>query len=103
MRLFAGQESRYRQCAAEVAAMAVRTVRQLGDPVLREKSNPVQDASAAEIRALVEDLQDTLAFWRKTTGYGRGIAAPQIGVSQRVIFLRLLGEAPWPLVNPVIV
>ncbi len=83
--------------------MAVRTVRQLGDPVLREKCNPVQDASAPEIRALVEDLQDTLAHWRKNTGYGRGIAAPQIGVLQRVIFLGLPGEAPWPLVNPKII
>jgi peptide deformylase len=82
--------------------MAVQTVRQLGDPVLRETCREVQDASAPEIRTLIEDLSDTLAFWRKTTGYGRGIAAPQIGVSQRVIFLWLPGEAPWPLVNPVI-
>ena len=83
--------------------MAVRTVRQLGDPVLREKCEEVKDASAPEIRALVEDLSDTLAYWRKTTGYGRGIAAPQIGVSRRVIFLRLPGEDPWPLVNPQII
>ncbi len=83
--------------------MAVREVRQLGDPVLREMCNPVQDASAPEIRALVEDLSDTLAFCRKTTGYGRGIAAPQIGVLQRVIFLRLPGEDAWPLVNPRII
>jgi peptide deformylase len=83
--------------------MAVRTVRQLGDPVLREKCSPVQDVSATEIRALVEDLQDTLAYWRKTTGYGRGIAAPQVGISQRVIFLRLPGEDPWPLLNPKII
>jgi peptide deformylase len=83
--------------------MAVRTVRQLGDPVLREPCREVQDASALEIHALVEDLSDTLAFCRKTTGYGRGIAAPQIGVSQRVIFLRLPGEDPWPLVNPKII
>jgi peptide deformylase len=82
--------------------MAVRTMRQLGDPVLREPCKEVQDASAPEIRALVEDLQNTLAFWRETTGYGRGIAAPQIGVSQRVIFLRLPGEKPWPLINPTI-
>lgn len=82
--------------------MAVRTVLQLGDPGLRETCKEVQDASAPEIRALVEDLADTLAFWRKT-GYGRGIAAPQIGVTQRVIFLRLPGEDPWPLVNPKII
>lgn len=83
--------------------MAVRTVRQLGDPVLREKCEAVKNASAPEIQALVEDLSDTLAYWRKTTGYGRGIAAPQIGVLQRVIFLRLPGEDPWPLVNPRII
>ena len=83
--------------------MAVRTVRQLGDPLLRTTCEEVKDASAPEIQALVEDLSDTLFFWRKTTGYGRGIAAPQIGVLQRVIFLRLPGEDPWPLINPKII
>src|SRR6184192_4594862 len=102
MRLFAGQELAYRQSETEVDAMAVRTVRQLGDPVLREPCKEVKDPSAPEILALVEDLADTLAYWRKTTGYGRGIAAPQIGTNLRVIFLRLPGENPWPLVNPVI-
>jgi len=82
--------------------MAVRTVLQLGDPGLREKCKEVKDPSAPEVRGLVEDLSDTLAHWRQTTGYGRGIAAPQIGVNLRVIFLRLPGAAPWPLVNPMI-
>src|SRR5262249_12595827 len=49
------------------------------------------------------DLSDTLAHWRKETGYGRGIAGPQLGVSLRVIFLRLPGEDPWPLINPEII
>ena len=83
--------------------MAVRTVLQLGDPGLREVAKRVEDQTAPEIRTLVEDLADTLAFWRETTGYGRGIAAPQIGVNLRVIFLRLPGEEPWPLVNPEII
>jgi peptide deformylase len=82
--------------------MAIRTVLQLGDPRLREEAKRVSDPGTAEIRALVEDLSDTLAYWRKTTGYGRGIAAPQLGVNLRVIFLRLPGEAAWPLVNPEI-
>ena len=82
--------------------MAMRTVLQLGDPGLREVAQRVSDPSTAEIRALVEDLADTQAYWRKTTGYGRGIAAPQIGANLRVIFLRLPGEDPWPLVNPEI-
>lgn len=82
--------------------MAIRTVLQLGDPGLRERCAPVADPTAAEVRALVKDLAETLAFWRKTTGYGRGIAAPQLGKSLRVIFLKLPGAEPWPLVNPEI-
>ena len=82
--------------------MAIRTVLQLGDPGLREVTKPVENPAAAEIRALVQDLGDTLAHWRKATGYGRGIAAPQLGVSLRVIFLRLPDEEPWPIVNPTI-
>ena len=82
--------------------MAVRTVLQLGDPGLREVAARVSDPASVEIRALVQDLGDTLAHWRAATGYGRGIAAPQIGAARRVIFLQLPGAEPWPLVNPEI-
>jgi peptide deformylase len=82
--------------------MAIRTVLQLGDPGLRELAERAEDPSAPEIRALVEDLADTLAYWKNTTGYGRAIAAPQIGSAVRVIFLQLPGAEPWPLVNPEI-
>src|SRR5260370_7480535 len=82
--------------------MAIRTILQLGDRGLREVAKKVTDPAAPEIRSLVEDLADTLAFWRKSTGYGRGIAAPQIAANLRVIFLKLPGEEPWPLVNPEI-
>ena len=82
--------------------MAVKTILQLGDPRLREIALPVEDPSAPKIAALVNDLADTLAYWRATTGYGRGIAAPQLGERLRVIFLQLPEEKPWPLVNPEI-
>src|SRR5579864_5583558 len=81
----------------------LRPVLQLGDPRLREVAHPVADPSAPEIESLIKDLADTLAHWRAETGYGRGIAAPQLGVRQRVIFLQLPGEKPWPLVNPQII
>jgi len=83
--------------------MAVRTILQLGDPRLREVALPVEDPSTPEIAALIKDLADTLAHWRAATGYGRGIAAPQLGMRQRVIFLQLPAEKPWPLINPKIV
>jgi peptide deformylase len=83
--------------------MAIQTVLQLGDPKLREIAAPVANPRLPEIAELVADLADTLAHWRATTGYGRGIAAPQIGVASRVIFLQLPGARPWPFVNPEII
>jgi peptide deformylase len=82
--------------------MAIRTVLQLGNPRLREVALPVGDPASPEIRSLVEDLSDTLTSWRAKTGYGRGIAAPQIDAGLRVIFLQLPGAEPWPFINPVI-
>lgn len=83
--------------------MPVRSILQLGDPLLRERSSLVADPTSPEIGDLVRDLSDTLAHWRAITGYGRGIAAPQLGVLQRVIFLKLPGVEPWPLINPEII
>jgi peptide deformylase len=83
--------------------MPVRPVLQLGDPVLRERAAVVEDPAADEIQYLVRDLADTLAHWRSVTGYGRGIAAPQLGVLRRAIFIKLPGAEPWPLINPEIV
>jgi len=56
-----------------------------------------------EVQDLVKDLGDTLRHWRSATGYGRGIAAPQLGVLRRVIFLQLPDAEPWPLINPEII
>lgn len=83
--------------------MAIRPILQLGDPDLRRKCAPVEDLFSPAIPEIVTDLADTLAHWRSKTGYGRAIAAPQIGVLQRIIFLQLPGETPWPLINPEIV
>ena len=83
--------------------MAVQPILQLGNPGLRQQCVPVADPASLEVRDLVRDLADTLAHWRSETGYGRGIAAPQIGVLQRVVFLKVSGAGPWPLINPEIV
>jgi len=81
----------------------IRETIQLGNPLLRMPSEYVKDPAAQEIAQLAEDLGDTLAEWRSRTGYGRGIAAPQIGVLKRVVFIRMPGEEPRVLVNPEIV
>lgn len=83
--------------------MAIRKILQLGDPRLRQPAG-VHDfaSSSADLESLIADLRETLAHSREETGYGRGIAAPQLGVSQRIIFLQLPGAEPWPLINPQI-
>src|ERR1700746_1572261 len=83
--------------------MPIRPVLQLGDPLLRQKAMRVADPTAPEIHDLVQDLADTLAHWRSATGYGRGIAAPQLGELRRVVFLKLPGAEPWPVINPEII
>lgn len=83
--------------------MPGRQILQLGNPALWQKSRQVADVRSVEIRALVRDLSDTLAAFREITGYGRGIAAPQIGVHQRVIFIRMQPSGFCaPLINPEI-
>jgi peptide deformylase len=82
--------------------MSIRPVLQLGDPLLREVCAKVENPTSPEITELVQDLADTLSHWRAKTGYGRGIAAPQIGTLRRIVFLKLPGADPWPLINPEI-
>lgn len=79
--------------------MAVWEIRTLGDPVLREKAEPV-DAVDDEIRNLMDDMLETMY-----EADGIGLAAPQIGVGKRVIVIdvREPDVPPFGLVNPVIV
>jgi peptide deformylase len=84
--------------------MPVRTILQLGDPALRETSSAIENSRSPEVKDLITDLGDTLTDFRDRHGFGRGIAAPQIGVAQRVIFIRMPdGSFDGPLINPEIV
>ena len=84
--------------------MASRDILQLGNPTLWQKSERVGDVSTTETAALIRDLSDTLASFREATGYGRGIAAPQIGSLKRMIFIRMQPAGfAGPLINPEIV
>jgi len=83
--------------------MQGKEILQLGNPVLWQKSDEVVDVNSAQTRTIVRDLSDTLATFREATGYGRGIAAPQIGVLERVIFIRMQPTGfCGPLINPEI-
>lgn len=77
--------------------MAIRSILQLGDPLLRQTSLPVTDPEAAH--ATLDDLRDTLHEFQRQNGFGRGIAAIQIGIPQRVIYIEIEGKA-YEIVNP---
>lgn len=77
--------------------MAAHRILQLGDPVLREISQPVEMPAAA--LPVIDDLRDTLHEFQRTHGFGRGISAVQIGVLRRVIYMEFAG-VPYCLVNP---
>ena len=54
--------------------------------------------------AIIDNLRDTLASFREANGFGRGIAAPQIGILSRIIYVNMpTGEFSGPLINPEII
>jgi peptide deformylase len=72
---------------------------QLGDPRLRWPSKPVPDARARGVRVVLERLHGTLAGFRASHGFGRALAAPQLGRRLRLVAFDL-GRGPRALVNP---
>ena len=86
--------------------MAVRPVLRMGDPLLLQSAAVVGTFDTPELHALINDMQDTMQHMN-----GAGIAAPQIGVSQRVVIFGVGHNPRYPdaeqvpytvLVNPVL-
>jgi peptide deformylase len=76
----------------------IKPILQLGNPVLRRESVPVQDFNW-DLKCLIDDLADTLVDAKQRYGYGRGIAAPQIGELKRVVFIET-PDLKSALINP---
>lgn len=76
--------------------MAVREIRLFGDPVLRTVCDPITEIDDG-VRSLVADLCDTVKFDGRA-----GLAATQIGFTQRAFSLHIDGEVSY-ILNPEIV
>lgn len=76
--------------------MAIKRVLKMGDPVLYRVAEPVTDFNTTELDALIADMFDTMAAQN-----GAGLAAPQIGVSLRVVIFGIEENARYPGVEPV--
>jgi peptide deformylase len=81
--------------------MAVREVLVAPDPRLKAKAKPVGKVDDA-VRALLDDMVETMY-----AANGIGLAAPQIGVSKRIVVMDLARDdeppAPRKFVDPEIV
>lgn len=76
--------------------MAVRRVLKMGDPVLAQVAQPVTEFDTPELHALLQDMRDTMHALA-----GAGIAAPQIGVSLRVVIFGVSANPRYPQAEEV--
>jgi peptide deformylase len=86
--------------------MAVRDVLRMGDARLLERAKPIEKFDTPELRALLADMQDTMAALD-----GAGLAAPQIGVGLQVVIFGIEHNPRYPdaeavpqtvLINPTL-
>ena len=77
--------------------MAVRAIRVLPDPVLRQKAKKVTKIDKS-VQRLIDDMIETM---RAVPGVG--LAAPQIGMPLRVVVIEIPGDEVMALINPEIV
>jgi peptide deformylase len=86
--------------------MPVKQVLKMGHPLLRQAARPVTDFDTPELDALLTDMLDTMQALD-----GAGLAAPQIGVSLRVVIFAVESNPRYPdaetvpmtiLINPEI-
>ena len=75
----------------------------LGNPKLHEISETVKQVELADLKPVIQDLHDILfEFKARFAHYGafRGIAAPQIGVMKRLIYMYI--DKPVVFINPIL-
>lgn len=76
--------------------MALRKIREIGDPVLNKVCKEVTEVTP-RIQELITDMYETLY-----DANGVGLAAPQVGILKRIVVIDTTGENPVLLINPVI-
>ena len=77
--------------------MAIREILLLGNPKLYEVCEPVLEDELQGLEPVVQDLHDTMMDFKDRYGLGRAIAAPQIGVMKRLVYMFV--ESPSIFVN----
>jgi len=77
--------------------MTLRQIRVVPDEILYQKAKKVPGVDAS-IQKLIDDMIETMQ-----QACGVGLAAPQVGVSLRVITLQMPEQEPFGIINPEVV
>lgn len=77
-----------------------KEILKLGNPKLYEMSSPVEKTELSQLAPLIQDLHDTLIAFRNQYHAGRAIAAPQIGIQKRILYMYI--NQPTVFINPVL-
>ena len=77
--------------------MAIRNIFKEGEPILRKKAREVEVFDDARLHQLLDDMKETLHV-----AEGVGLAAPQVGISKRVIIIEPTEGDITEMINPVI-
>ena len=77
--------------------MAVREVREIGDPILSKTCKEVKEVTERTLE-LIDDMFETMY---ETNGVG--LAAPQVGILKRIVVIDTTGEDPVLMINPRII
>ena len=72
----------------------------LGHPKLYEVCTPVRAEEVEDLKPIIQDLHDTLMDFRAKYKAGRAVAAPQIGVMKRLVYMHI--EEPVVFINPIL-
>jgi peptide deformylase len=70
----------------------------LGDPRLYEVCEPVQQSELPLVKGWVTDLDNVMQEVRAKHSFGRAIAAPQLGIMKRLIYMNI--DKPVVFINP---
>jgi len=72
----------------------------LGNPLLYQLSEPVLESELGQVNGWVTDLDNVMKQIRQRYSFGRGIAAPQLGIMKRLIYVNI--DKPLVIINPVL-
>lgn len=76
----------------------IHDILKLGDPRLYEVCEPVLKSDLPMVPEWTQQLHEAMEDIRRVYGFGRGIAAPQLGIMKRMFYLNL--DRPYIILNP---